>query len=277
MAKRKKRSGKQVNTLGKAFADRHLLYQWSVQVPEYEVDFMDRVFDERHGRTPLSMREDFCGTAFLAAAWVASHPERTALGLDLDDETLAWGREHNLAPLGRGAERVTLLRKDVRTITKPAVDVACAFNFSYFLLHPLDNLIAYLAKVKESLRPGGLMFLDCYGGWEAQQVVTEPRLVEVDEGTFTYVWQQAEYNPIDNVTRCHIHFELAGGHKIKKAFTYVWRLYTPAEICDALRAAGFKQTTVYWDISDDEDEDIYEARRKAENQPGWLAYIVGEA
>ncbi len=276
MAKRKKRTGKQANTLPRKFADRHLLYQWSVQAPEYEVAFIDRVFTEKHGRAPLSMREDFCGTAYLSSAWVASHPERTALGLDLDEETLDWGRQHNVAALGGDAGRVTLRLEDVRTVTKPGLDVVCAFNFSYFLLHPVDELVGYFRKVRESLAPGGMLFLDCYGGWEAQQVVMEPRLVEADEGTFTYTWHQAEYNPIDNVTRCHIHFEVAGGHKIKKAFTYIWRLYTPAEITDALRAAGFAKTTVYWDISEDEDEDIYEIRQMAENQPGWLAYVVGE-
>jgi SAM-dependent methyltransferase len=276
MARATKRKGNRANTLPAKYADRHLLYQWSVQAPEYEVRFMDRIFQERRGRQALSLREDFCGTAFLSAAWVASDPQRTAVGLDLDGPTLQWGREHNLAPLGADASRVTLRLQDVRSVTKPRLDAACAFNFSYFLLHPMPELVAYFTKVRASLKPDGLFFLDCYGGWDAQRRVTEPRLVEVDEGVFTYTWHQESYNPIDNTTRCHIHFELAGGVKMRRAFTYEWRLYTPAEICDALKAAGFTKTIVYWDISEDDDEDIFEMTESAENQPGWLAYLVGE-
>jgi hypothetical protein len=70
---------------------------------------------------------------------------------------------------------------------------------------------------------------------------------------------------------------VAGRKKLRKAFTYEWRLYTPAEVRDALAAAGFKRSTVLWDISEDEDEDIYEPAESAENQPGWLAYVIGEA
>ena len=274
MGKKKKRSD---NTLPARYADRHLLYQWAVQVPDYEVAFINRVFRKRRGRKPLSLREDFCGTAYLSAAWVASRPDRTALGLDLDTETLAWGRTHNLAPLGEAAARVELREDDVRTVTAPGVDVVCAYNFSYFLLNPLAELVAYLEKIRASLAPDGMVFMDCYGGWEAQQLVEEPRLVETDEGDFTYTWEQEAFNPLTNITRCHIHFALAGGKKLKKAFTYEWRLYTPAEVRDALLAAGFSRATVYWDVSPDEDEDIFKAVAKAENTAGWLAYIVGEA
>jgi hypothetical protein len=44
----------------------------------------------------LSLKEDFCGTALLASEWVEWRRDNTALGVDLDAATLAWGREHNL-------------------------------------------------------------------------------------------------------------------------------------------------------------------------------------
>jgi len=273
MGKKKRRKR---NTLPADRADRHRLYQWAVQVPDYEVAFIDRVFRKRRGRRPLALREDFCGTAHLSAAWVASRPDRTALGLDLDTETLAWGRTHNIAPLGTDAARLEVREQDVRAVTVPPVDVVCAYNFSYFLLHPLAELVTYLKHLRASLEPDGMVFMDCYGGWEAQQVASESRLVETDEGDFTYTWEQAAYNPLTNIALCHIHFELAGGRKLKKAFTYEWRLYTPAEVRDALLAAGFSRATVYWDVSPDEDEDVFKAVKKAENTAGWLAYIVGE-
>ena len=270
----KKNDGDASNTLPASFDDRHLLYQWSVQVPEFEVKFMDRVFRKLRGRRPHLLREDFCGTGLLCAEWVRTHKKHRALGLDLDRETLDWGLAHNIAPLGADAERVELREDDVRSVTE-TVDLVCAYNFSWFLMDPVTELTRYFKKLRKSLARDGLVFLDCYGGWESQQVVEEPRLVETDEGMFTYTWEQAAFNPITNTARCHIHFELAGGKEIRKAFTYQWRLYSPIEAREAFMAAGFSDCLVYWDESDDPDEDIYEPTKKAENQPGWLAYIVG--
>jgi SAM-dependent methyltransferase len=263
------------NTLPRRFADRHLLYQWSVQVPEFEVQFMDRVFRKLRGRKPLHLREDFCGTGIVCCEWVRRRKRHVAVGLDLDRETLAWGRKHNVARLGKAASRVTLQEADVRRVTDPAADVVCAYNFSWFLMHPFANLVDYFRQVRASLADDGLLFLDCYGGWEAQQQMIEPRLIETPEGMFTYTWEQADYNPIDNIALCYIHFELAEGRTLRKAFTYEWRLYTPAEARDALLAAGFSDCRIYWDFSQDPEVDLYRPARRGQNQPGWLAYIVG--
>jgi SAM-dependent methyltransferase len=261
------------NTLPARFADRHRLYQWSVQVPDFEVKFMTRQFKKFRDRPARMMREDFCGTGILACEWVRAHRKNRAIGLDLDQATLDWGDEHNVGRLGKAADRVDLRCADVRTVTDPPADIVCAYNFSWFLIHPLDALVDYFAAVRRSLADDGLMFLDCYGGWEAQQVIEEPRLVETPEGMFTYTWEQADFDPITNLASCHIHFEL-DGKRMRKAFTYQWRLYSPAEARDALLAAGFRDIVVYWDRSKDPDYDDYRPATRAANQPGWLAYIV---
>jgi hypothetical protein len=263
------------NTLPRRFDDRHLLYQWSVQVPKFEVEFMDRVFARLRGRKARLLREDFCGTGLLCCEWVRRRKDREALGLDLDRDTLDWGMKHNVHALGSAAARVTLQQSDVRTVTTPAADVVCAYNFSWFMMHPYSSLVDYLRVVRESLAQDGLLFLDCYGGWEAQQDVIEPRLIETPEGMFTYTWEQESFNPIDNIARCHIHFELAGGRTLRKAFSYEWRLYSLAEARDALLAAGFSDVVVYWDVSQDPEIDMYRPAKRGQNQPGWLAYIVG--
>jgi len=257
--------------------DKHLLYQWSVQNPDDEVQFMERVYRTRRGTRPWILREDFCGTAHTACHWVKSHPRRQALGLDLDAETLDWARQNNVAPLGDAAERVDLRLKDVRTTTRPLADVACALNFSYYLFDQLAELTAYFRKVRRSLAPGGVIVLDNYGGWESQQVKEEPRRVKTPRGSFTYIWHQADFNPINNKALCHIHFKFSDGKMWRKAFTYDWRLYTPAEVCDALLAAGFRNVEVYWDHEDDtEKEEDYRVARRAENTPGWLTYVVAD-
>lgn len=256
-------------------ADRHLLYQWTVQNPDFELTFFDRVFRKRRGRRPLVLREDFCGTALLSTAWVESRRKRRAIGIDLDADTLAWARRHNLARLDGDADRVTLLQQDVRTVTRPKADVACAYNFSYYLIHPHADLVAYFTCVRQSLKKDGMLFLDAYGGWESQQPQTERRKITGPQGRFFYLWEQAAFNPIDNMALCHIHFEFAGKKRWRRAFTYHWRLYPPVEVRDALLAAGFAEVAVYWDRSADSNSDDYRITRKAENSPGWLAYIVG--
>ena len=44
-------------------------------------------------------------------------------------------------------------------------------------------------------------------------------------------------NPITHATTCHIHFKFPDGSKLKKAFTYEWRLWTAPEIRELLLVA----------------------------------------
>ena len=139
-----------------------------------------------------------------------------------------------MKPLGPDRERVELRQCDVKTVTDPKADVVQAFNFSYYLLHPLAELISYFRHVLDSLAPGGLFLLDCYGGWDYQRRQKERRTVESPAGTFGFVWEHASFNPIDNRAECHIHFEFKNGKRWKRTFSYDFRLYSIAEIRDAL-------------------------------------------
>ena len=88
-------------------ADKHWLYEKSVQTPDVEVVFIDRVFKKEFGRLPAFLREDFCGTAILCAEWAKRRGGNTALGVDLDGPTLEWGRVNNINPLGDRSGAVT--------------------------------------------------------------------------------------------------------------------------------------------------------------------------
>jgi len=263
-------------TLSRKRADKHLLYQWSVQEPEQEIEFALEQYQKRRKRAPKILREDFCGTALVASQWVKGHPKRQAIGLDLDRETLDWALENNINPLGKAAQRVDLREKDVRTVTSPKADIIQAMNFSYFVFFPVTELVKYFRAVRRSLAPGGIFILDCYGGWESQQVQREQRKVDSPEGSFGYVWDQADYDPITNRTLCHIHFKFKNGKSWDKAFTYDWRLYTPAETHDALLSAGFENVEVFWDYEEDEESSDYRPTCSAENSAGWIAYILAE-
>ena len=263
-------------TLSRKRADKHVLYELSVQDPAFEVEFAVRQYRKRRRRRPLILREDFCGTASNSCRWVTEHPQARALALDLDQPTLDWAHAHNRAPLGEAGGRVDLRRQDVRTVTRPKADVIQAFNFSSYLLHPQPELLRYFRHVRRSLAPGGIFMVDGYGGWDSQQNLSETRRVKSPSGTFGYVWDQADFNPIDGLARCHIHFEFKNHKKWKRAFTYHWRIYSPAEICDALSATGFRNITVLWDVEDDEDASDFQPATQVDNCPGWIFYVIAD-
>ncbi|MGC4068948.1 MAG: glutamate--tRNA ligase family protein [Polyangiaceae bacterium] len=163
-------------------SDKHDLYQRSVQDADAELTFIDRVFRTR-GRKALKLREDFCGTALVCAQWAKSDEARTATGLDLDRDTLDWGIEHNMAPIGDAAKRVTLLEQDVCAPVgsgrkRPVFDVTLALNFSYWVFKTRDAMRAYFTNVLRSLESDGAFILDAYGGWESQEPMLEPRKIQ---------------------------------------------------------------------------------------------------
>jgi hypothetical protein len=46
------------------------------------------------------------------------------------------------------------------------------------------------------------------------------------------------------------------------------------ELKELLLEAGYRDVRVYWDTSDDDEHEAYKVRSKADNQPGWLAYLA---
>jgi SAM-dependent methyltransferase len=253
--------------------DRHYLYQTAVQSPEADIRFFDRVYGKRRGRKPSLMREDFCGTAHLSAGWVRTRRKNRAIGVDLDRETLEWGRRYNLAPLGEAARRVRLVCADVRRIRKPKVDLVAAMNFSYFVFKDRKTLQKYFEGVRKSLAPGGMLALDIFGGSNSQAEITEKKRLN----GFTYVWEQVRFDPISHEVLFHIHFRFHGGGGISRAFVYDWRLWSIPEVREVLREAGFRTVEVYWEGTESdtgEGDGVFRLTRRTTNHPGWIAYIV---
>ena len=263
---------KQKKTTLAAAADKHRLYELAVQNPDAEVEFIDRVFDEVRGRRPRDLREDFCGTLNLGAAWVRERDDNTVIGVDLDGPTLDWGRERNVAPLGDGADRVTLLQDDVRNVARPAVDVLAATNFSWWGFRTREELLGYFRNCRRSLRDDGMLMLDIYGGPEAQVLQFEERECE----GFTYIWDQDSFNPITHDYVCRIHFRFEDGSEMTDAFVYEWRMWTVPETRELLREAGFGKVEVYWEGADDDGEPDgdFQPSETGDTSPAWVAYIV---
>jgi len=255
-------------------ADRHDLYQQSVQNSEFELDFIQATFNELVGREPRSMREDFCGTAITACEWVKRDPANTVTGVDIDAEVLDWGKKHNLAKLNPDQlSRVTLIEEDVLKTKAQQFDVIQAFNFSYWFFQERKVMLAYFRSVREALVDDGVLVLDVFGGSECYQTQKEKRKLD----GFKYIWEQAEFNAITNELICHIHFHFPDKSKLKKAFTYVWRVWGTKELQDLLEDAGFSTSLVYrqkFDPKTDEPLDEYIPTYDGEDYACWLGFIV---
>lgn len=291
VAKKKDKKGKDKNKAGKKAkktmapkADRHVLYEDSVQCPEEDVEFFGKTFEELRGRPARLLREDFCGTAKMAVEWCLSHPERTAIGIDLDQPTIDWGREHHVLPNARKlGDRLKVYTANVLEPRDERADVTCACNFSFCVFKTREDLKEYLRRAHEGLAEDGMLFLEIYGGTEATAVMEEER----DCDGYEYVWDQHSFNPLTAECVCHIHFRFPDGSSLEKAFTYDWRLWSIPELLDLLAEVGFSETKIFWeqleeDDGDDDEEMLYGSGeyedvtgKEVEQQESFLVYVVG--
>lgn len=265
---KKRRGGKPTSA---ERADRHELYERAVQSPESDIEFFLARFREHRGRDPLTFREDFCGTGLLSATWLEGDRKRQAIGIDLDQATLDWGRERHFSDPDV-AGRIELIHRDVRTVVEPTVELACALNFSFCVFKSRPELLAYFEAVYRGLEPDGVYVTELYGGTEAIVEIEDEK--ELDD--FSFVWEQEKYNPITNEALCHIHFSFRDGSILERAFTYDWRLWTLPEVRELLAEAGFAQIDVYWEETDEDGDGsgVHHQTEEEENQESWLVYIT---
>ncbi len=258
-------------------ADRHVLYQASVQDVESELDFVEQTWKQLRSRDAVLLREDFCGTANTACEWIRRGASSQAIGVDLDADVLEWGLHNNISSLTlEQQQRIILLNENVLSVAEESADIILAMNFSYYLFLTRDDLREYFKSALRGLQSDGILMLDAYGGYEAPMELQEPRECE----GFTYIWDQAKFNPINSLMDCDIHFEFKDNSRIEKAFSYHWRLWTLPEITEVLLEAGFATATVYWEGTDEDNEEegngVYEPATEGDADPGWIAYIVAE-
>jgi cyclopropane fatty-acyl-phospholipid synthase-like methyltransferase len=250
-----------------------------VQCAEAELDFVDATFYRLRGRHPHLIREDFCGTANVSCEWVRRRQGNRAIGVDLDPEVLEWGRGRNLCRLDPGEQRrVELICADVLEVESEPPDIVSAMNFSYWLFKERSQLKRYFQRVKAALANDGVLFMDAYGGYDAFRVIEEEREIETDGWQFTYIWDQAKYDPIRGGLICHIHFAFPDGSRMERAFSYDWRLWTLPEIRELLDEVGFRNITVYWQGWDEngEPDNNFQPAEEGDADAGWICYITAE-
>jgi hypothetical protein len=255
-------------------ADRHRLYEESVQEVEADVALVERIFKKRYGRTPRLLREDFCGTAAMCCEWVRGRRDNRAVGIDIEPEVLEWCRTNHFPKLDSDQRaRIDLRLANVLDDKTTGVDATCAFNFSYFCFQTREVLLRYFRRARKSLADEGLFVIDLYGGADAQRTMTETR----EQEGFDYIWDQNIVDPISNHVINYIHFEFPDNSALRRAFTYDWRLWSIPELRDVLAEAGFSESEVYWEGTDrktNEPNGVYRKVKTAPDDPAWVSYIV---
>lgn len=254
--------------------EKYEYYERSVQNPEIEVDFMRAEFKRFFGRSPVTMREDFCGTGAISCHWVGTHKDAEAYGVDLDLEPIGMGKKRHFSKLNAKQQaRMHYLNENVLKTSAPKTDVICAFNFSYWIFKQRKDLLKYFKQVKKSLNKQGVFFMDLFGGPESQKLVTDQKKVP---GGITYFWECQHFNPITHDCTFAIHFKDAKGKKHLNVFTYDWRFWTLPELRDILTEAGFSKVVAFWEGDDGEGSGNgeFEPSTDGENCDAWVSYIA---
>lgn len=233
-------------------ADKYVLYQRAVQSAQQDVEFLRDTYKTLRGKQPKHFREDFCGTCLMSAKWVQFGDDYTVESYDIDPEPLQWGYKNNILPIGDPAKRVAQYQEDARNPSRQSPDVRCAQNFSYWIFKKRSEMLDYFTRVYHDLAPDGIFVVDLHGGPESIQELEEE--TEMDDESFTYVWDQDSINPITGEARLHIHFRFPDGTEMTNAFTYDWRLWSLPELKEILEDAGFSTVDCYWEGTDDDGE-----------------------
>ena len=227
------------------------LYELCVQSPAD----MTRLLRAVHAGSPTVLGEDFCSTAATSRHWCDTIGGGKAIAVDHDPEVFALCRDH---------PGITTVHADVRECAEP-VDVLFAGNFSIGYMHRRDDAIAYLRHARSRLNPGGVFLCDTYGGESAFIRGRLEREVPVPEGSpvpgthVLYTWEQRDADPLSARVLDVLHFRLFDSDEViadlPDAFTYDWRLWSPPELHDMMREAGFSRVDVYGQLPDAEDDE----------------------
>lgn len=253
--------------------ERFALYEATVLSPEFEVQFLAERFLDAIGRPPRHLREDFCGTAAIARAFVTKEAERTAIGVDIDRPTLAFAedkcRQQELH------HRLTFRCADVCTLDDAPADIISAQNFSWCGLHERERLLHYFSRCRRALAQGGVLVIDLLGGSAREVAGHQSRR---DAGPCVVTFRQKTFDVVSRRAHFAIDFTL-GGRTHRDAFQYDWRLWTIPETKDLLREAGFDAADVFFEERDQFGAATSRYRRadSAEGESLFVCYLVAVA
>lgn len=244
------------------------LYDNSVYPHESYVGIGEDMGYALTGEIPLSLREDFGGSARACRAWIESDDRRTAAAVDLSPKLAAYAS--NVAWRGADKTRLSYYTTDVREsgpLTTGVHDVVMAMNCSWQCFLTKEDLRTYLAAVLSSLSPGrGCFVMDFFAGWGNIQPGTHKRKVDKDT---TYVWDVSGVDPLTGRHLCSISYRFRDGSSLDDAFVYDWRAWSVPEVADLLREVGF--STVRTAL---EKDDLVVLTGRSSGLENEIAYLV---
>jgi hypothetical protein len=264
--------------------DRFECYELCVQSPRHVVSMLRAV----HGGEPVVLREDFCGSAAVARRWAMEGLTRRdssrAVCTDLDkaalDRAAGWAAEE------RVADRLDLRCVDSITgADEEPADIVFVGNFSIGYCHTRAELVAYLRRSLARLKRGGggfgggVLACDTYGG-AGQWTLGSLERTHMGRGreVIRYHWRHEEADPTTGMVTNSISFrvivdgELAAD--LPRAFVYRWRLWSIAELRDAMLEVGFASTAVYKDLNLAPGEPATPVDPAALGE-NWIVMVVG--
>lgn len=256
--------------------DKYFYYTQSVQSADTDVLFLNKIYKELNNSSPITLREDFCGTFALCCEWVQLGANKQACGVDLSTEPTEYGKKYYLPQLSQSEKKdINIYNEDVLVKDNfGKFDVVVAQNFSYCVFKQRQSLLQYFLESKKRLNKNGLFVIDCFGGEKCASPNEEE--TEHEEEGFSYFWDQDSFDPTSNEAQFYIHFQLEDKKKQEKVFKYDWRLWSLQELKEVLLEAGFSDVFIYWEKDDNEGGgtgDFYITAGE-ENCEAWVAYIV---
>ncbi len=274
--------------------DRFDLYELCVQSPRRVVDFLHAVHavGGAGGANPAVLREDFCGTAAFSRRWIErarEHNERArAIAIDLDEPTLAAARER--AQRDAVLDAIDLRRTDaIHAPDSDPADITFVGNFSIGEIHARADLVHYfrasLARLHASnagwgAGSGGVLVVDTYGGAGAFKLGALQRTHVGKRGEVVhYTWQHVAADPTTSMVENAIHFRVIEQGELTaelpSAFIYRWRLWSIAELREAMSEAGFGSTEVHAKVDLPPGVTPTPVSDPAELPPDWIVCVVG--
>lgn len=248
--------------------DRHDCYELCVQSPNDLVPFLRAV----HGNAPEILREDFCGTAALSRHWAGP-----SIAIDSDAAVITQARQRGAGPhvVMRCADCITASDVD------PA-DIIFVGNFSIGYIRDRRTLVKYLASSRSRLRSGGVFVCDTYGGATAFKVGGVERTHIAPDGTqVRYLWRQDHADPLTSRVRTSLHFRVIRDgevvHDYPDAFAYDWRLWSIAELNEAMVEAGFVASGVFQSVGIDDSGHPHPLCDPASMGDTWIVCVAGRA
>jgi len=212
------------------------LYTLAFQDPAKDMSVLAEKFKDRFGHEAVILREDFCGSFANCLEWIRVRSQNVAIGIDIDPELAEFADSKCLSLEEHENSRFSYIAGDVLEANLPKAHIVAALNSSFCVFKRRQQFMDYLQKCFESFEAAGMIALETYCGPDSQNIGFDE--IAIDD--HTAIWEQAEFDPVTNYCRNYIHFRLEDGSRIKKAFEYDWRLWSPAECIDLLEEVGFK-------------------------------------